>query len=152
ESSSPAASGQNRASRLSSNSPFSLEVQTGRLANVPAEEVAHEPHDHVPFAFQREVAGIKQVELDRLEFSLVGFGPSRRKDLVVLAPDNQHRWLVLPEVLLPLRIERRVTPVAEKQVKLDFVIAFAIQQILVCGPAVRRDEFGMRDAVNVLPV
>src|SRR5262249_20393941 len=77
--------------------------------DVPAEELAHEPSDHVPFAFQREVAGVEQVELYRLEVSLVRLGPGRREDLVVGAPHNQHRRLVLPEVLLPLRVERRVT-------------------------------------------
>src|SRR5262245_17257509 len=119
--------------------------------DVPAEEVAHEPSDQVPFAFQREVAGVEQVELDRLEVALVRLGPGRRKDLVVGAPHNQHRRLVLPEIVLPLRVERRVTPVAQKQVELDLVVVLAIQQILVSGPAVRRDELGTRDAVGVLP-
>ena len=107
---------------------------------MPVKGVSHEPSDQVPVAFQREVAGVEQVELHRLEVSLVRLGPGRREDLVVPAPHNEHRWLVLPEVLLPLRVERRVTPVAQKQVELDLVVAFAIQQILVRGPAVRRDE------------
>src|SRR5262249_37193442 len=75
--------------------------------DMPAEEVAHEPSDQVPVAFQREVAGVEQVELYRLEVSLVRLGPGRRKDLVVPAPHNQHRRLILPEVFLPLRIEWR---------------------------------------------
>src|SRR5262249_57555576 len=74
--------------------------------DVPAEEVAHEPSDQVPFAFQREVAGVEQVELYCLEVALVRLGAGRRKDLVVPAPHYQHRRLVLPEVLLPLRIQR----------------------------------------------
>src|SRR5262245_65154081 len=122
-----------------------------RRGEVPAEEVSHEPSDQVPVAFQREVAGVEQVELYRLEVSLVRLGTGRRKDLVVGAPHNQHRRLVLPEVLLPLRVERRVTPVAQEQVELDLVVALVIQQILVRGPAVRRDELGMWDAVGVLP-
>src|SRR5262249_42978057 len=93
----------------------------GPLRDEPAEEVAHEPSNQVPFAFQREVAGVEQVELYRLEVSLVRLGPGRREDLVVLAPHNQHRWLVLPEVILPLRVEWRVTPVTQKQVELDLV-------------------------------
>src|SRR5262245_44151585 len=119
--------------------------------HVTAEEVAHKPSDPIPFAFQREMAGVEQVELERLEVSLVRLGPGRRKDLVVGAPHNQHRRLVLPEVLLPLRVERRVTAIAQEQVELDLVVALAIQQILVRGPAVRRDELGLRDAVGVLP-
>jgi hypothetical protein len=31
--------------------------------DVPVEEVSHEPGDQVPFAFQREVPGVEQVEL-----------------------------------------------------------------------------------------
>src|SRR5262245_8434379 len=119
--------------------------------DVPAEKVAHEPSNQVPLAFQREVPRVPQVILQRLEVSLVRLGPGRRKNLVVPAPHNQHRRLVLPEVLLPLRVQRRVTAVAQKQVELDHVVALAIQQILVRGPAVRRDELGMWDAVGVLP-
>src|ERR1700751_4171478 len=92
---------------------------------VPAEEVSHEPSDQVSFAFQREVAGVEQVELYRLEVALVRLGPGRRKDLFVPAPHNQHRRLVFPEVLLPFRVQRRVTAVAQKQVQLDLVVALA---------------------------
>ena len=44
--------------------------------DVPAEEVAHEPGDQVPVAFQCKVAGVEQVELDRLEvpFGKLGTG------------------------------------------------------------------------------
>src|SRR5262249_60386898 len=77
--------------------------------DVPAEEVAHEPSDQVPIAFQREVPGVEQVELQSLEVALVRLRPGGREDLVVLAPGDQHRRLVLSEVLLPLRVERRVT-------------------------------------------
>jgi hypothetical protein len=118
--------------------------------DVPAEEIAHEPSDQVAFAFQGEVAGFEQVELYRLEVSPVSLGPGRRKDLVVRAPHDQHRRLVLPEVLLPLRVQRRVTAVAQEQVELGFVVALAIQQVLVRGPDVRRGECGVRDAVGVL--
>src|ERR671922_2372758 len=61
---------------------------------VPAEEVAHEPGDQVSVAFQREVSGVEQVELQRLEVPLVRLGPGRREDLVVLAPGDENRGLV----------------------------------------------------------
>ena len=51
--------------------------------DVPAEEVSHKPSDQVPVALQREVPGVEQVEVQRLEVSLVRLGPGRRKDLVV---------------------------------------------------------------------
>ena len=55
-----------------------------------------------PFGFQGEVAGVEQVKLQRLEVALVRLGPGGRENLVVLAPRDQHRRLVLAKILLPL--------------------------------------------------
>ena len=108
-----------------------------------AEEFPHQLGDLVAVRFQREVAGIEQVELQRLQVSLVRLSPCGRKDLVVLAPDDQHRRLVLAEILLPLRIQRRVAAVAEKHVELNLVVAWSVEQELVVGRTVRADEFGV---------
>src|SRR5580692_10821686 len=80
--------------------------------DVPTQEVSHEPSNLVPVTLEREVASIKEMELHRLEVSLVRLGPGCRKDLVVLAPHDERGRLVLPEVCLPLRVERRITAVA----------------------------------------
>ena len=110
--------------------------------HVLAEELPHQLGDLVAVGFQGEVAGVEQVELQRLQVALVRLGPGGGEDLVVLAPDDQHRRLVLAEVLLPLRVERRVAAVAQEQVELDLVVALAVEQELVVGRAVGADEFG----------
>ena len=90
--------------------------------------------------------------LQRLQVALVRLGPGGREDLIVLAPGDQHRRLVLAEILLPLRIQRRVAAVAEEQVELDLVVALAVKQELVVGRPVRADQFGILYAVRVLPL
>ena len=104
-----------------------------------AEELPHQLGDLVAVRFQGEVAGVEQVELQRLQVRLVRLGPGGREDLVVLAPGDQHRRLVLAEVLLPLRVQRRVAAVAQEQVELDLVVPLAVEQELVVGRAVRAD-------------
>src|SRR5258708_916585 len=93
-----------------------IRIATLRLlfAHVLAEERAHQPGDLVAIRLQGEVAGVEQVVLQRLQVALVRLGPGGWKDLVVLSPGDQHRWLMLAEILLPLRIQRRVVAVAEE--------------------------------------
>lgn len=73
------------------------------------QEAAHEPRDSVAFLFEREMAGVEQMQLDVFEIARVGARPLGRKDLIVLAPDNQRRRLMPPEVLLPLSITIALT-------------------------------------------
>src|SRR5687768_16564194 len=96
------------------------------LPNVLREEFTHQLGDFLSTGFQSEVTGVEQMELERLQISLVGLSTSGREDFIVLAPRNQHGRLVLTEIFLPLGIERRVAAVAEDQVKLDLVVAFAV--------------------------
>src|SRR4029077_7594153 len=81
-------------------------LRTGRVWNTPllpghvlAEELPHQFGDLVAVRFEGEVAGIQQVELQRLQVPLVRLRPLSREDLVVLAPGDEHRRLVLSEVL-----------------------------------------------------
>src|SRR5262249_25530774 len=99
---------------------------------------------------KREVAGIKQVIIERLQVTLVGFGSGRRKNLVVLAPNDQHRWLVLTEVFLPLRIQGRVAAVTEEEIELYLVIAWAVEQVLIFGSAVPGHQLRILHAGHVL--
>src|SRR5262245_12227357 len=95
------------------------------------EKFAHEFRDFVSIALQCKVSCVGQMKVDSLKVPLVGLGAGRWKDLVVPPPHNQCRRLAPPEVLLPFRVEWRVASVAQEQVELDFVIALAIEQILV---------------------
>src|SRR6185312_13895540 len=85
-----------------------------RLARVLSQEFTHEAGDLVPVLLQGEVAGVEQVKFQVVEIPLVGMGPFGRENLVVLAPDDQRRRLVLAEIRLPLRIQGRVAAVAEE--------------------------------------
>ena len=103
-------------------------------------------------SFQGEVTRIEQMEVQRFQVALVRLGPGGREDFVVLAPHDQHRRLVLAEVLLPARIQRWVAAIAEEQVELNFVVTFAIEQELIFGRTVGADEFGVLHSVGVLPL
>jgi len=59
---------------------------------------------------------------------------------------------VFAEVFLPLRVQRRVTAVAEEQVELNLVVPLAVEKELVVGRPIRADEFGVLDSVRVLPL
>src|SRR5262245_56665670 len=122
------------------------------LSQMLAEEGPHERGDLVTVRFEGEVAGVKQVELQRLQVALVRLGPLRGENLVVLTPGDQHRRLVLAEVLLPLRVKWRVAAVAQEEVELDLVVPLAVEQELVVGGPVRADEFGVLQPVRVLPL
>src|SRR5262245_31921833 len=120
-------------------------------ARVLAEELAHQPSDGIALGLQGEVAGVEQVVRERLQVALVRLGAGGREDLVVLPPGDQHRRLVLAEVLLPLRVQRRVATVAEEQVELDLVVARTVEQELVVGWSVGADEFRVPHPVRILP-
>lgn len=66
-------------------------------------EVAHQARDLLAVLFQREVAGVEQVQPGLGQVAQIGGGAFRRKDLVVLAPDDEHRRLVLAEIRLTRR-------------------------------------------------
>ena len=82
--------------------------------------------NHIAMLFQGEVPRIEQMKLQLLQVSFVRMCAVRRKDLVILTPNNQCRWLVITEVLLPLRVTWRVTAVVKEQRQLDFLIARSI--------------------------
>ena len=108
--------------------------------DVLAEEVPHQLGDLVAVLLEGEVPGVEQVKLQVLQVALVGLGAGGREDLVVLSPDDQRRRLVLAEVCLPLRIERRIAAVAVEQGELDLVVARPVEQRLVDVPGVGADR------------
>src|SRR5579883_2621742 len=92
------------------------------------------------------------MEINRLEVALVRLGSRRREDLVMLAPRHEYRRLIPAEVFLPTRVEGRVAPVAQEQVKLDLVIAATVEQeLIVCG-SIGADQRRVLDTVCVLPL
>ncbi len=53
--------------------------------------------DRRAILFQGEMPGVQKVEVEVHEVPLVGIRPVGREDVVVLAPDDQRRRLVLTE-------------------------------------------------------
>ena len=74
------------------------------MLRIGAEEGAHFIHDYVCVFFEREVARIKKIEVYVFDVALIGFSTRCDEDRVIRAPDNQHWWLVVTQVLLPLRV------------------------------------------------
>src|SRR5690242_10028226 len=96
-----------------------------------AEKLSHQLRNLGAIRFQGEVPSIEQVELQCLQVSFVRFRTFTRKNLVIFAPNDQHRRLLLAEIFLPLRVQRWVTTVAQEQIELDFVVARSVEQKLV---------------------
>src|SRR5262249_59848892 len=85
------------------------------------EKIPDERRDLVAIRFQSEVAGVEEMELQCLQISFVRFSAVGREDFVILAPGDQHRRLVLAEVVLPLRIQRRGASRRWGEIELDFI-------------------------------
>jgi hypothetical protein len=66
--------------------------------HVLVEKLPHEPRDRVALCLQREVPGVEQVVLERLEVPLVRRCTGRREDSIVLPSHDEHRRLVRAEV------------------------------------------------------
>jgi hypothetical protein len=81
--------------------------------------------DFFPVRLHREVAGIRHVDLDVFEVACIGSRSFRRKDEVVLAPDDQRGRLILTEECLELWIQRKLRAVVQHQIGLDFVAEIA---------------------------
>ena len=78
--------------------------------------------DHLAILLQRKMPGIEQMELKILQVPLVGVRSFCGEDVVILAPDDQGRWLVFAKVGLPCRIVRYIALVVVEKSKLDFRI------------------------------
>ena len=88
---------------------------SGVCLHLPIQERPHELGDHLTILFEREVPGIQDVKLEILEIAFVRIRSLGREDRIVLAPHDQGRGLMLAEVRLPRRVERRITPVVVEE-------------------------------------
>src|SRR5215472_16993381 len=90
---------------ISSCSPFKLVASCRDLAG---EEIADERHHFVGFVLERKMPCVDQVKLDLGQVALVRVSAGGREDLVVFAPDDERRRLMLAEICLHLRIKRQI--------------------------------------------
>ena len=95
--------------------------------------------------------GVEQMEFEILQIAFIWISAFRRKNRIVLSPDNQSRRLIFAEICLPLRIKRRVRAVTVEKLELNVLVARAIHQSLVERPGVGRNAIRVAHAVRVLP-
>jgi hypothetical protein len=94
------------------------------------EEIPDHGDHHVGLVFQREMPGVEEMQLGVRQVSKIGRRAVGRKNLVVLAPDDQRRRLALAKECLKLRIERDVRSIIEEEVELDVLVSGTIEQRL----------------------
>src|SRR6516164_368448 len=91
------------------------------------QELADRRADFAGVGFEREVAGIEEVDFSVGQVTLEGFGARRNEERIVLTPDRQQRRSMLAEVGLERRVGRDIRGVVQQQVELDLVSAGASQ-------------------------
>src|SRR5438046_4520846 len=111
---------------------------------------AHPFCDKTAEVFQREVAGINQMQFRRRDVSLVGLSPFDGKKRIVLSPENQHSRLSAAEVLMPTVVLRNIRLIVAEQVELNFRIAWTIKKVLVQRIGIRANSIKVCDAMCVL--
>lgn len=121
------------------------------LRQIPVQEFEHQTADFVALVFEREMAGVEQVQFGIRQVPQVGTCAGGGKDFVVLAPYQQCRGLVLAEELVETRIEIDVGAVVVEKIELYFGISRTFQEQLVEYPGSGIEVRGIRDAMRILP-
>src|SRR5258705_168571 len=101
--------------------------------------------------FEREVAGIEEMNYGTRNIALESLSALRQKKGIVLSPQSQEAWLVSSEVVLERRVERDIAFVVAEQVQLNLVGAGAGQVEVVERIAIWRNRCHVRYTVRVLP-
>jgi len=91
------------------------------------------------------MAGIEEMHFGVRKITQVRMCTVFGEDLVVLAPDDQHRRLAFAEKGLKLRIERDIRAVIVEEIELDILVAGTVEQGLIVNPVVGADA-GERSA------
>src|SRR6516162_2490260 len=76
--------------------------------DLTAKEIADERHHFVRFVLECKMPCVDQVKLDLGQVALVRVSAVGREDLVILAPDDERRRLMLAEICLQDRIKRQI--------------------------------------------
>jgi len=98
----------------------------------------------------RKMPGFEPMHLGLRKISQVCLSTLASEKDIVLSPENDRRRLMLPEKLLPLRIQRDVIAVVVEEIKLDLPPVRLLQRGVVIGvPVVWTDQFGQFRAVQI---
>src|SRR5258708_14441933 len=82
------------------------------------EKFAHPLCDETADVFQREGAGINQLQFRVWKVSFISFGAFNSEKGIVLPPENQHSRLSLAEELMPAVIERDIRLITVQRIAL----------------------------------
>src|SRR5205814_10099343 len=132
-----------------------LRRSLGNAANISycsAEKLKHQRPNTIYFFFQREMARVKKMELCPGKISLVEFSTLHRKDSIVLAPSDQHGWLLFTEILLPIGIDIQIPFCAVEDRKLDILVPRSVLISLVDHPIIRADLRRISDTMQIMPL
>ena len=101
------------------------------------EEILHQDRYFVTFVFQREMAGVEQVQLRVGQVLEIGLGAWRREDHVVPTPDDERRRASLAEEPLELRIQIYVGAVVIEEIELYVHVSRPVEMRLIMFPGRR---------------
>ena len=94
------------------------------------------------------MSGIQELHLSMRQIFLKCLCSRRNEERIVLAPDRKQRRLRFAEIFLEFRIELYVRGIVEKQVELNFFVAWALEQRRIQRVGLRRDTLRIRYAVR----
>ena len=77
--------------------------------------------------FECEVTGVVEMHLSVRVVALERFSARGQEERIVLAPYGKQGRLLCAEIFLELGIESNIAGIVQKEVKLDFVIAWPCQ-------------------------
>ena len=98
------------------------------------------------------MTGIEQMHLSVGIVALKGLGAGWKEKRIVLAPHGKERRPPRAEVFLEFRIKRYVALIVAKQIELNLVVSRPGEERGIERPGVRRQPFGRRNAMRVLPL
>jgi hypothetical protein len=104
--------------------------------NLPVEEIADQRDHFIGLVLQGKMPGVEEMKLEIVQVALVRMRAVGGKDLVVLAPQDQRRRLVLAKICLYRRIKPEVGAAVVEEVELNVVIARPVEQRLVVDPVI----------------
>src|SRR3954452_19225206 len=84
--------------------------------------------------------------------SFVEFSTLHRKDSIVLAPSDQHGWLLCAEILLPSGIGIQIPSCVVEDCKLNILVPRSVLVSLVDHPIVRADLRRIADTIEIMPL
>src|SRR5437764_3629923 len=107
------------------------------LRRFACEKIADDGCDLWCVTFEREMAGLEQMNFGVRIVALERLRAGRQKERIVLAPHRKKRRPASANVVLEFGIERDVALIIAEQIELNLVIAGAGEQRGIQGPGVR---------------